>query len=129
MNRRKSPLLTDRESEIMSVLWELGSATSEEIRSRVPGNPHDSTTRTLLRVLVNKGHVVANRDSRPTQYRAAVERQCVQKSAMRDLLKRFFGGSAEELVLHLLDDDRLSPEQLKKLEMDYQKHSIQEDTR
>lgn len=116
MARPKSPLLTDREAEIMALLWELGAATAEEIRERLSGQPHDSTVRTLLRVLATKGHVVAATDSRPTSYRPAVKRESIQKKVTRDVLKRFFGGSAEALVLHLLDDERLSAEQLQDLE-------------
>ncbi|HTU27592.1 MAG TPA: BlaI/MecI/CopY family transcriptional regulator [Pirellulales bacterium] len=119
MPRPKSTLLTDREAEIMTVLWELGSASAEEVRSRISGNPHDSTVRTLLRVLVAKRHVAAASRARPTLYRPLVRRGSMQKRATRELLKRFFGGSAEQLILHLLDDDRLSLEQIKQLEQTF----------
>ncbi len=121
MARPKTPLLTDREAEIMTALWELGSASAEDIRAKLSGDPHDSTVRTLLRVLISKGHVVAVSDSRPMVYRPAVKRRSIQKKVARDVLKRFFGGSAEELVLHLLDDERLSPDQLRKLEQAYRR--------
>ena len=102
MPRPKTALLTDREAEIMTVLWDLGTATAEEVRGRITGNPHDSTVRTLLRVLIAKGHVAAASEARPTVYRPAVRRRSMQKKVTRDLLKRFFGGSAEQLILHLL---------------------------
>jgi BlaI family penicillinase repressor len=116
MARPKTPLLTDREAEIMACLWEVGAATAEQIRERLSGEPHDSTVRTLLRVLATKGHVTADADSRPTVYRPAVKREKMQKRVTSDMLKRFFGGSAEALVLHLLDDERLTAEELKELE-------------
>lgn len=116
MPRRPTTLLTDRESEIMTILWELGSATPETIRQRMEGEPHDSTVRTLLRVLVTKRHVVADKRVRPAVYRPAAEQQNVQRSVARDLVSRFFGGSAEDLVVHLLEDERLTPEQLRRLE-------------
>jgi BlaI family transcriptional regulator, penicillinase repressor len=116
MARPKNPLLTDREAEIMAFLWDAGSGTAEQIRERLSGDPHDSTVRTLLRVLATKGHVTAAADSRPTVYRPAVKRANMQKRVTRDVLKRFFGGSAEALVLHLLDDERLTADELKDLE-------------
>ena len=121
MARPKAPLLTDREAEIMTVLWDLGSASAEEVRGKISGNPHDSTVRTLLRVLIAKGHVLAVGDARPTVYRPAVKRRSMQKKVTRDLVKRFFAGSAEQLVLHLLDDDRLTLEQVKQLEEKYRR--------
>lgn len=126
MARPKTPLLTDRESEIMTVLWDLGSASAETVRGKISGNPHDSTVRTLLRVLIAKGHVVAVGEARPTVYRPAVRRRSMQKKVTRDLLKRFFGGSAEQLVQHLLDDERLSLEQVQKLEAAYRHGQIEE---
>lgn len=117
MARPKSPLLTERESEIMAVLWEERTATAEQIRDRLSGKPHDSTVRTLLRVLAAKGHVHVDADTRPTAYRPAVQRVNVQKRVTRDVLKRFFGNSAQALVLQLLDDEQLTAEELKALEM------------
>lgn len=126
MARPKTSQLTERESEIMTVLWELRSASAEEVRGKLSGAPHDSTVRTLLRVLVSKGHVIVKKDTRPTTYHPAVKQDAMQKQVTRDLLKRFFAGSAEELVLQLLDDDRLSPEQLKRIQAAYQRQSKRE---
>ena len=101
MPRPRSSILTGREAEIMNVLWQLQSATSEEIRANLPGNLHDSTVRTLLRVLIEKHQVVADTLVRPTIYRPAVRRKTVRKRAAWDLLKRFFAGSTEALVQQL----------------------------
>lgn len=119
MARPRTPLLTERETEIMSVLWELGSASADEVRCRLSGDPHDSSVRTMLRVLVEKGHVVANKKVRPTAYRPAVRQTSMRKQVTRDLLKKFFAGSAEDLVLHLLEDEELSSAQLAKIEAAY----------
>ena len=125
MARPKSTLLTQRESELMDTLWELGTATAEQLRRKLPGDQNDSTVRTLLRVLVAKGHAVVASDSRPATYRPAVKRQTVQKKAMRDLLQRFFAGSAEDLVLHLLEDEQLSSEQLRKIQAAHRRRGKQ----
>lgn len=121
MARPKTSLLTDRESEIMAILWKLETATAEDIRGRLTGKPHDSSVRTILRVLVSKGHVVADAESRPTTYRPRVQKTAIQTRAIRDLLKKFFAGSAEDLVLHLLDDERLSAQQLQEIQAAYRR--------
>lgn len=121
MARGKTTVLTQRESEIMAVLWELKTATSEEIRVRLRGSPHDSSVRTMLRVLIGKGHVLTEDGTRPAIYRPASPKGSLQKTAILDLLKRFFAGSAEDLVLHLLDDEKLTAEQLKKIQVAYRR--------
>lgn len=114
MARPTSSLLTEREAQIMAVLWERGVATADEIRLALPDKPHDSSVRTLLRVLSNKRYVKIQR-GRTYRYLARVERAQAQERAARSLLDRFFGGSAESLVLRLLEDERLTPEQLDEL--------------
>jgi BlaI family transcriptional regulator, penicillinase repressor len=113
--RRGSEVLTDREAQIMDVLWRLGAATAEQVRGALPGAPHDSTVRTLLRVLEAKGQVAHEVRGRAYVYRAAVPRARAQQKAVRSLLGRFFGGSAEALVLRLIEDEQLTPEQLEAL--------------
>jgi len=129
MARPKASVPTQRESQIMAVLWEARSATAEEIRKQLPGNPHDSTVRTLLRVLVEKGQVIAEKVERSTSYRPAVQRPAVQKQVVRDLLKRFFSGSAEDLVLQLLEDECLSPQQLKAIQVAHRRRTKRETDR
>ena len=111
MARPSSDILTDRESQIMDVLWSAGEATAERVRESLAGQPHDSTVRTLLRILKDKGYVrLVGRQ--PVIYRPVVSRRKVQRKATRSLLERFFGGSANELVLRLLEDEELTPQQL-----------------
>jgi BlaI family penicillinase repressor len=111
MARPTSEVLTEREAQIMSILWEMGHASSEKVRERLAGDPHDSTVRTLLRVL------------RPTIYRPAIAQSKVQQKATRGVLQRFFGGSAETLVLRLLEDEHLTPEQLEQLKQSHSRRS------
>ena len=112
MTRPRSEGLTSREAEIMEALWRLGEATAEEIREVLAGDPHDSSVRTMLRVLESKGHVAHEARGKAYVYRAAVDRAGVQTTALGQLLARLFGGSAEELILRLIEDERLTPEQL-----------------
>ena len=112
MPRPPSAPLTRRESEIMEALWDHPGATAEEIRAALPRRLHDSTVRTLLRVLETKGCVRHRLRGKSYLYHAILPRARAQRHAVRDLLNRFFGGSAEDLVLRLLENEEITPEQL-----------------
>ncbi len=112
MARSPSETLTGREAQIMDVVWALGEATAEQVRAGLPDPLHDSTVRTLLRVLVAKGYLAQDGQGRAFVYRASVARENAQRHALKDVLARFFGGSAENLVLRLIEDDRLTADQL-----------------
>jgi predicted transcriptional regulator len=115
MPRRKANPLTEREAEIMAVLWARGRATADEVRCALKGRPHDSTVRTLLRVLEAKGHVRHDVAGKVYVYRPVMARAKAERTALRTFLARFFGGSAEKLVLRLLEEEHLSVEELQEL--------------
>src|SRR4051812_8323513 len=115
MARGRSETLTVREAQIMDVIWRLGEATAEQIREGLEDRPHDSTIRTLLRVLETKGYVTHEARGKAFSYRAAIGRQKVQGHALGRVLAQFFGGSAEDLILRLIEDERITPEQLDEL--------------
>jgi BlaI family penicillinase repressor len=110
--RPPSGTLTGREAQIMDVVWRLGTATAEQVREALPQSLHDSTVRTLLRVLESKGYLRHEARGKAYVYSAAVERTKAQRNALRDVLARFFAGSAEDLVLRLVEDEQLTTEQL-----------------
>jgi predicted transcriptional regulator len=112
MPRSKSETLTRREAEIMEILWQRRRATAEEVRAAMSGDPHDSTVRTLLRVLESKGHVRRDASGNAHVYYPTVGRENAQRKAVKTLLDRLFGGSAESLVARLIEDEQLSAEQL-----------------
>src|SRR5690606_15324781 len=103
MARPGSETLTPREAQIMEVLWSKGSATAEQIRSALPDQPHDSTIRTILRVLKEQGYVRHTARGKAYVYSPAVKRASAERKAVRSILQRFFGGSAEALVLRLIE--------------------------
>src|SRR3954453_21918978 len=107
MARKASESLTEREAELMDALWRLGEATAEQVREALPGSPHDSTVRTLLRILEAKGYVTHEGRGKLYVYRARIERQKAQRQALQSVLRRFFAGSAEDLVLRLIEDEQL----------------------
>src|SRR3954453_20126073 len=98
VSRPSSETLPNREAQLMDVLWTLGDATAERVREALPDRPHDSTVRTLLRVLEAKGYVVHEASGKAYVYRAAVARAKAQRNALRSLLGRLFDGSAKDLV-------------------------------
>ena len=116
MGRPRSESLTQREAEIMEVLWTNGPSTADEIREALPDDPHDSSVRTKLRVLEEKGHVRHDLVGRAYVYRAAVRRSSMERKAVRGLLQRFFSGSGKGLLLRLIEDKHITPEQLAELQ-------------
>ena len=112
MTARPNDPLSRRGSQIMSILWELKGATADEIRAALPDDLHDSTVRTLLRQLEEKGHIKHRLDGRQFVYLPVSVQTDVQTTALESLLSRFFSGSARELVLRLIRDERLKPEDL-----------------
>jgi predicted transcriptional regulator len=126
MARGQSETLTVREAQIMDVIWEEGQATADQVREALPGQPHDSTVRTLLRVLESKGYLTHEVCGKAYVYRAAIGRQKAQKNALHSVLTRFFGGSAEDLVLRLIEDRQITPDQLEELRRKPTRHISQE---
>lgn len=115
MGRTPATSLTDREAEIMDQLWELEIATAEQIRALLPGDPHDSTVRTLLRILEEKGFVSHERDGRSFVYRPVIRREKVQRKTLGNVIRQFFSGSPQDLVLRLIEDEQLTAADLKEL--------------
>jgi BlaI family transcriptional regulator, penicillinase repressor len=113
--RHGSETLTDREAQIMEAVWSHGEVTAEQVRDLLPDRPHDSTVRTLLRILGEKGYIARTGPGRPVRYRAVVSRAKVQRTALHRLLGRLFGGSPQALALRLLEDRHLTPAQLEEI--------------
>ncbi len=115
MARTPSETLTGRESQVMEALWRLGEASAEQIRAALPEPLHDSTVRTLLRVLETKGYLQHEARGKAFVYRAAIARQKAQRNALRSVLAQLFSGSAEDLVMRLIEDEKITHEQLDQL--------------
>ena len=109
--------LTRLELEIMKVLWDGGPASVQEVQERVRSErPLAYTTvQTMLNILVRKGRAKRTLVDRSYRYRAAISREKAAGSTLRDLVDRMFGGSAEALVLSLVETSQLTPETLQRL--------------
>ena len=108
-------LLTDREADVMQVLWEHGPSVVAEVRAHLSDNLAYTTVLTILRTLESKGYVGHEEEGRGHRYFAAVQQQAARKSAVRHLLGKLFEGSSELLLAHLVSDRKLTPEQLERL--------------
>src|SRR6185437_7068369 len=107
---------TDRELDVMAVLWEHGPSTVAEVRDRLPDNLAYTTVLTVLRTLEEKGRVEHQMEGRAHRYRATVERDAAGTSALRRLVQKLFRGSPELLLTHLVSDRELRPNDLRRLQ-------------
>ena len=117
MTTNRQAILTKRERQIMDRLYRLGRATATEIRESLPGEPSDSTVRTQLRVLEDKGHVRHEELGLRFVYLPTVPRHTARKSALNHLVDTFFDGSHAKVVTTLLGNDatRLSDADLDRI--------------
>jgi predicted transcriptional regulator len=113
--RKRSKGLTDREAEILAILWEAGDASVEEIRRELPQAPTANTVRKLLAIMVERRLVQGDRSVYGRRYRPAIKPDALQEAAVKRLLDTLFEGSAESLVQHLFAAQLLSPADLQRL--------------
>ena len=109
--------LGDVEQAVMDYIWSQESVTAESCREALASSRpmKDSTIRTVLRRLEEKGYLTHRVDGRTFIYRASDARQNVAVRAVRGIIDRFCGGSAEQLVLGMVDNAVLNPKQLERL--------------
>jgi len=117
MSKSLHAVLSRRERQIMDILYQLGRATAADLMRALPGEPSDSTVRTQLRVLEQKGHVRHEEEGQKYVYVPVVPRRVVRKSALKHVVNTFFDGSVEKVVAALLGPDggRLSDEELNRI--------------
>ena len=106
---------TDRELDVMAVLWDRGSATVSEVRERLPDDLAYTTVLSVLRTLEEKGHVGHREEGKAHRYFPLVERRVAGRSALARLIDTVFNGSPELLLTQLVSDRDLSDDQIKKL--------------
>ena len=123
MPRQKSEQLTPLELEIMKVLWETGPANVQTVQQRLERELAYTTVQTMLNVLHRKGKAKRTLKDKAYFYRPAVSRSQVIGNAVGDLIDRMFGGSAESLVMSLVETRHLTPEKLSRLNKLIEKES------
>lgn len=117
MAKKSLTNLSRRERQIMDIVYRTGTATAADIRGELADPPSDSTVRTLLRVLVEKGHLKHKQDGPRYIYSPTLSAEKAKRSALKQLLTTFFDGSAPQAMATLIDmsSSKLSPEELKQL--------------
>jgi predicted transcriptional regulator len=117
--RKKSLQLTDAEQRLMDILWTLESATVAEIAEALPKKLDlaYNTVLTIMRILEDKGYVrhTKPKEGRAFIYRPIVSREQASRSALHHLIGRFFGNSAEALVLNLIEDKTLNEKERERI--------------
>jgi predicted transcriptional regulator len=107
--------LTDREADVMQVLWERGPSVVAEVRARLDDPLAYTTVLTILRTLESKGYVGHEEEGRVHRYFAAVQEQAAQQSALRHITGKFFKGSSELLFAQLVSDRKLTKRQVQRM--------------
>lgn len=121
-------LFTDRELDIMGVLWDLGSATVAEVQDRLADDLAYTTVLTILRTLEDKGHVRHVEEGRAYRYIPTVDREAAGRSALRRLVRKVFKGSPELLLTQLVSERGLSGEQLERMRRMLEARAGEEET-
>ena len=116
MARRKTEQLTPLELEIMHVLWESGPANVQAVQQHLERELAYTTVQTMLNILHKKGKVKRVLKDRAYEYAAVVSRSHVSRQHIADLVDRLFGGSAESLVMSLIETKHLTPKKLARLQ-------------
>lgn len=107
--------LGELEREILSIIWRLGSVTAERAREELERALKDSTVRTVLRRLEEKGYLVHSVEDRTFIYRPAESRQRVAGRAAKRIVDWFCDGSVEALLVGMVDSKVLDRAELQRL--------------
>ncbi len=108
--RKPKDILTDQELEIMKIVWEIGEPTVRDVyeKLRKRRSVAYTTVMTMMNILEQKGQLVKTSVDRAYKYKPAKPKNQVERRMVRDFVNRVFDGAAEPLLLHLVNDKKLS---------------------
>ena len=108
----------------MDLVYARNVLSAREVEAGMEDAPSYSTVRTLLGVLVEKGHLRTEKEGRALMYRPERKREAVAKSAMQRVVDTFFGGSVEKAMVGLIDssEKKLSADEVARLESAIRQH-------
>ena len=109
--------LTDREADLMQILWEKGASTAAEVRERLSDDLAYTTVLTVLRTLEAKGYVDHEEDGRAHRYRARIAEQAARSNAVKHLMRKLFRGSPELLLTQLMSDHKLDARHVQRAQL------------
>jgi BlaI family transcriptional regulator, penicillinase repressor len=116
---KQSVTLTEAELRIMDVLWQKGSGTVQQVLDGLASKPAlaYNSVLTTIRILEKKGYLKHLKDGRAHVYTPLVGRKEATRSAIGDLVSRFFKNSHEQLVLNILEERGIEPEEVDRLRL------------
>lgn len=115
--------LTKAEEEIMQVLWQLGEAFVKDIITKLPKpKPAYNTVSTIVRILQEKGFVGHEIHGKSHKYHPLISKEAYTRSFMKGFVKRFFGGSYQQMVSFFTKEDKLSLDELEQLLKNMKEH-------
>jgi predicted transcriptional regulator len=117
MPPKKSSTLTEAELRLMRLLWTRGESTVADLVAALPQSEllAYNSVLTTIRILEQKGYVCHRKEGRAFLYLAVVEEEQAGRSEVNHVLRRFFGDSREKLMLSLLGERDITPEELARL--------------
>ena len=119
MARPPAPELTERELEVMHVFWSRGESTVADVRGELARRGRDlayTTVATLVKILASKDFLEQIADERPFRFQPARSYDDVARSMLGDLVQKVFRGSHEKLLIHLMEQRKLSAKERALLE-------------
>jgi len=115
--RRRSPTLTGQELEIMKIVWERDSSTVRDVYETLLERRKVAytTVMTMMKILEHKKYLKRTQADRAYVYRPAQPKRQVVGAMVRDFINRVFNGATEPLLVHLVEEHDLSPEELEEI--------------
>jgi len=117
MARKKSPTLTDAELRLMEILWKRGASSVNDVVSALPADLDlaYNTVLTTLRILEKKTYLTHKQNGRAHIYQPLVDRNYARQKAVLHMVSQFFNNSPEALAQHILENETMTPIELKRL--------------
>jgi len=125
MARRQTRTFTERELEILRILWDKGEATVRDIQQGLPPGRHYNTILTIIRVLEKKGHVTHKQEGRGFVYRAVAQPEESRSHALSHFVESVFGGSSESLVVNMVEAGNLTLDELDEIRRKLRKRATE----
>lgn len=113
---RKRQMLTEKEAVIMNILWDNGPLFVREILERYPEpRPHFNTVATTVRILEDKGYVNHEVLGGSHRFHAVALKEDFRERTFADFIRNYFAGSYKSAVSALVEEEKLSVDELKEI--------------
>ena len=116
--RKAKSTLTEQELEIMKVVWRLGTPTVRQVYEDLLGHRRVAytTVMTMMNILEEKGYLKKNAGEKAFVYSPSQPQKQVIRGMVREFVDRVFNGAAEPLLLHLVEDEKLTVAEILKMQ-------------